>query len=171
MKRIFNKKYNGVSLIELIVYVGIMAIILLALGSFIISSQKMGKKNQAINEVEFQGNQLIRFVAQSIRNSKTINSPTAGNNTASLSIDTDVFGNNPTVFDLSSGKLRIKEGSNAAVDLNSDQVQVSNLIFKNLANVGTKGIIYVQFDINYLNPGNISELNYQKTFYVSAQER
>jgi len=166
-----HKNYNGISFIELIIYIAIMSIILLSIGAFIASNRKLEKNNQAINEVEFQGTQLVRLITQAVRNSATINSPAAGSSAASLSVNTDTAGNNPTVFDLSSGKLRIKEGAAAAINLNSDQIQIANLSFKNLANTSTKGIVYIKFDVSYTNPGNIPELTYQKTFYVSAQER
>ena len=164
------KNHQGISFLELIIYIGIMAIILTSIGAFIVSNRKLEKNNQAINEVEFQGTQLVRLITQAVRNSAAVNSPTAGNSAASLSINTDTAGNNPTVFDLSSGKLRIKEGSASAINLNSNQIQISNLSFKNLANTGTKSIIYLKFDVGYVNPGNLQELTYQKTFYVAAQE-
>lgn len=172
MKKYFLKnKYKGTGFIELIIYMAIATIMIGSIASFVVTNKKMGDSNKVIAEVELQGTDVMQIITQAVRNSISINSPAAGSSGSSLSLVTDTAGNNPTVFDLSDGKIRIKEGNNAAIELNSDQVQISNLSFQNLADTGAPGSIRISFDINYLNPGNKPELNYQKTYYGSASLR
>ena len=172
MKKYFLKnKYKGTGFIELIIYMAVAIIMLAAISSFVISNKKMEGSNKAIAEVEFQGADIVSIVTQAVRNSQSINSPAAGVSGSTLSIVTDTAENNPTIFDLSDGKIRIKEGNSSAIELNSDQVEISNLNFQNLADTGAPGSIRISFDIHYLNPGNKPELNYQKTYYDSASLR
>lgn len=172
MKKCFlENNYKGTSFIELVIYMAIAIIMIGSIASFVISNKKMGDANRVIAEVELQGADVMQIITQSIRNSESVNSPLAGSSGSSISLVTDTSGNNPTVFDLSDGKIRIKKGSNAAIELNSNQVQISNLNFQNLSDTGAPDSIRVSFDINYLNPGDKPELNYQKTYHGSASLR
>lgn len=169
MKQSINKKnLRGTSFIELILYIAIMGIMIASIGSFIVSNKKMGDNHKAITEVELQGAEVIRIILQSIRNSQSVNYPAIGMNGASLSLSVGVLTKNPTVFDLSGGKVRIKEGSDSTIDLNSSQVEITNLSFKNMTATNAPGSVRVSFDINYVNPSGKAELNYSKTYVDSA---
>jgi type II secretory pathway pseudopilin PulG len=64
--------------------------------------------------------------------------------------------------------IRIKEGAGAVVNLNSNDIEVTALSFRNLTRTGTKGIIQYSFTLNRINPANRNEYDYQKTFNGSA---
>ena len=165
--KIRNKK--GVGLIELVIYIGIMGILTAAITSFIVSNQKIGNRNEAINEVEVQGNEIVEIISQEIRNSKTPINPDLSGSSSSLTLtDND---SNQIVFDLSGGKVRIERGGGGAIDLNSDRVEISNLDFNNFGLTGTSGSIQFQFEAEYSNPGNKAEINYFRTFSGSASLR
>lgn len=169
MKHGFSQtKYKGTSFVELIIYIAIMAIMLATITSFILANKKMGDRHKAMTEVELQGTEIMRVITQSIRNAQSVNSPAVGASGSSLSLAISTLAKNPTVFDLSGGKARIKEGSGSAVNLNSSQVSISNLNFKNMSAANAPGSIRVSFDINYVNPGGKAELNYVKTYVDTA---
>jgi len=65
--------------------------------------------------------------------------------------------------------VQVKEGAGALVPLTSNDVQVTNLSFKNLTRAGTGGIVQVSFTVSRVNPNNRNEYNYQKTFIGSAE--
>lgn len=164
-KKVYLPNRQGVTFIELIIYIAIMGILMAAITSFIASNKKIGDRNEAINEVEFQGSEILEIISQTIRNSISINEPTLGNNSSQLSLETDT--DNPTVFDLSSGEIRIKRGSNSATNLNSDRIEISNLNFENFGNDSTKGSIQFSFDVSYSN----LNMDYQRNFSASASLR
>lgn len=159
---------NGFTLIELTLYISISFIILLSLSSFFSLILQSRIKSQAIAEIEQGGVHLIQTITQIIRNAEGINSPSLGNSSATLSLDAFGIINDPTSFDLSSGLIRITEGTNSPIELNSSKVIVSDLIFKNLSYDQTPGIIRIEFILTHLNPENRNEFNYSKKFYASA---
>lgn len=165
------KKNEGASFVELIVYISISAILLLSISSFLLVNEKSKKRNQVVSEVEIEGAQIVRTVTQSVRNAKSVASPPAGGSGATLSITTDDASKNPTVFSLSNGKIRIKEGSSSAVDLNSEKVEISGLNFKNAGLAGTLGSVSFEFKAEYKNPGGNSNSNYSKMFYGAGNPR
>jgi type II secretory pathway pseudopilin PulG len=157
---------GGFSLIETLLYLGIMSVAVVAISAVFLIILQASIKYQAITEVNAQGTQVLQLMTQSIRNAKLVNSPTQGTSGSTLSINTNTSTNNPTIFDLSGGIIRIKEGSSSAVPLTNSQITVSNLIFLNLTNS-----IKIQFTLNYKNPENRNEYNYKETFYGTANVR
>ena len=164
-----NKK--GFTLIELLLYLGLASVMVLVMSAFLFFMMQNRVKSQTMMEVEQQGAVVMQIVSQAVRNASLINSPAIGASASSLSIDTAVVGNNPTVFDLSSGALRIKQGGATAVNLTNSRVVVSALTFQNLGQAGTSGIIRGQFTVSYLNPDNRNIYEYEKTFIFSAAKR
>lgn len=67
------------------------------------------------------------------------------------------------------GAVQVKEGAGALVPLTSNDVQVTNLTFRNLTRAGTGGIVQVSFTVSRVNPNNRNEYDYQKTFTGSAE--
>lgn len=159
------------TLVELLLYISILATIIFFSSQILFLLMESRVKNQAISEVEDDGRQVMYIMTQSIRNSNAINSPGVGTSSTSLSINTIVAANNPTVFDLSSGVIRIKEGASGAISLTNSRVAASNLTFRNLSRSGTLGNIKIEFTLSYNNPTGRNEYNYSKTFYGSATIR
>jgi len=162
---------SGFTLIELLLYVGIASIMLLVTSLFLSTLLQSRIKNQTIAEVEQQGLQVMQIVTQTARNAAEINTPAQGVSAASLSLNTYTPGNNPTVFDLASGAIRIKEGTGAVVALTNSRVTASVLIFQNLSRASTPGTIRIQFTLTHVNPDGRNEYSFAKTFTSSATLR
>lgn len=166
-----DKQAKGFTLIELLLYVALVSIMLLVLGAFLSLILQSRVKSQAILEVESQGAEIISRTTQTIRNSTVINSPSIGTTASSVSLGETDGAKNPTVFDLSSGIIRIKEGSAANINLNNSRITASALTFKNLSRTGTPGIVTFQFTLSFNNSSGRNEYTYTKTFYGSAALR
>lgn len=162
------KNNRGFTLIELLLYISIAATIVFTTASLLRFTLESRVKNQTIAEVQQQGTSIMQLITQTIRLAKAINSPTLGNSASSLSLEVEDEASNPTIFDLSSGAVRIKEGAGAVVNLTSSRVSVSNLNFQNLSRVGTPNTIRVSFTITYINSSARFEYDFTKTFYGSA---
>ena len=121
------KKGNGFTLIELLLYIAVASIIVFTTASMLRFTLESRVKNQTIAEVEQEGAQVMALITQTVRNGTLINSPTIGNSAASLSLVVTDGASSPTVFDLSSGAVRIKEGAGATINLTSSRITVSNL--------------------------------------------
>lgn len=159
-------KERGFTLIELLLYISIISIILLATSAFLYSIINARVKNQTLSEVEGQGTQVMQILTQTIRNSALISSPANGATGTILSVNTPVAGNNPTVFDLSAGVLRMKEGTASVIPLTNSRVAVSDLSFQNLNNS-----IRIRFTITHINPGTLNEFTYSENFYGTSNLR
>lgn len=162
---------RGFTLVELLLYVLISAMIIFSVAGFLFLTLTTKEKSKTILEVENQGDQIMQIVTQVIRNSEGINSPAQGVSASSASLDVVNAADDPTVFDVSGGIFRITEGVGSAVGLNNSNVTVSGLSFYNLSRTGTYGVIRVQFTVSRVNPEGRNEYDYSKTFYGSASLR
>lgn len=164
-------KSRGFTLVELLLYVTIVAIMIISISGLLSLLMQSRVKNQTVAEVEGQGVQIMQIATQTIRNATAINSPTIGTNGSSLSLNVTTPANSPTVFDLSGGTLRITEGANPATPLTNSQIVVSSLSFQNLSLAGTHGTVRIQFTLSYINASGRNEYDFNKTFYGTATLR
>ena len=164
-------KSNGFTLIELLLYV-VVASSVLFLSTFFISTLLESRvKNQTIAEVEQQGFHIMQIITSTIQNAEDITSPSAGNTSTSLTLDVIETSDDPTVFDLDGGILRITEGSNDPIDLTNTNVTVSNLSFENNSRSDTPGVVNVSFTVERVNATGRYEYDFVKTFYAGASLR
>ncbi len=161
----------GFTLLELILYVGISSIILIITSLFLSTIIQSRVKNQTIAEVEQQGLQVMQIITQATRNADNINSPATSTSAAIFSMNTIISLNNPTVFGLATGTIRIKEGSATAVNITNSRVIASGLTFQNLSRPSTPGTIRIQFTLTHANPEGRNEYSFSKTFIGSATLR
>ena len=96
MRQATSKK--GFTLVELLLYIGLVVIILLAVVQLLAVMFQSRIKHQVITEVEEQGMLVIQRIIQSIRNADAILSPTIGGVSSSLSLNVVGASNDPTVF-------------------------------------------------------------------------
>ncbi len=162
---------QGFSLVELLLYTSISAIMLLTISLFFSMILESRIKNQTIAEVEQQGLQIMQIITQTARNAETITSPSQGTSASSLTLDVITASNDPTILDLSGGAIRIKEGAGAVIPLTNSRVTASNLLFQNLSRPNTPGTIRISFVLTHINPENRNEYNFSKIFYASASLR
>ena len=129
------KKVKGFSYFELILYVAILGFFVTTVVSYGWSAVFGGVRSAVEQEVS----QNLRFVTHRInyevRNSSGINSATSG----SLSLSYDDSLRNPTIIDLSDGRVRIGYGSSGDCPvsspcfLTSNDVTVTTLNFQKIA--------------------------------------
>lgn len=162
---------KGFTLVELILYIALAAILLLSVFSLFWLVVESRIKNQTMAEVDQQGIQIIQVITQDIRNAESVNYPTVGNSASELSLDIIDGTKDPTIFDILNDTLQIKEGTANEIEITSSRIRISDLEFQNSSRNGTSDTIKIKFTLSHANPENKNEYNYSKTFYGSATIR
>ena len=166
-----EKRNVGFTLLELLLYVGIISMLMVVLVLFVSSVASARIKSQAISEVESQGMQALYQITQAVRNAEGINAPSVGSAASSLSLAMADASKNPTVFDVFEGAIRMQEGTNSQVILLNSRVEVSGFTVENISRLGTPGITRIQFVLSHQNPENEKSYEYQQSFYGSSAIR
>lgn len=162
----------GFTLIELLLYVGLIGILLGAVTIFFSTAADARLKTQTITEVDEQGTYAMDYIAQTVRNATSISSPTAGNSSSTgFTMVVPTGSLSPTVFSIASGVLQVQQGAGATVALTDSKVQVSSLTVTNLTRSGTSGILQIILTLARINPSNLTQYDYQRTFTTSVAVR
>lgn len=97
-----HHKQQGYTLIELLLYVSLVGIMLVAITTFFGTITDSRVKSMSINEVESQGMALMDSITQSVRNATSITTPATGVTATSLTLAVPTASLSPTIFDTSS---------------------------------------------------------------------
>jgi len=163
------KKDNkiGFTLVELIIYMGLFATVLLLITGFLWMIILGNIKEAAYQEVQQNSRFAMTKIEQEIKKAVGINSPIPGSSSNTLILR--MADSSLTSFDISGGKLRMTKGINSYY-LTTDQVIINNnsLQFTNNSYVNTPGIIQVKMEISHINPGNRREYQASANFQSSV---
>lgn len=168
----FNKKCKGLSLLEMLLYVTISSVILLSLSVFLGFFLSQRVKSQSMSDVNQQGLQIMQLVSQTIRNARSVDAPLVGASSTSLIISVSDPLLSPTIFDISNGVVRIKEGSGNYIPLTNSHIKISSLVFYNMSSTSSPDrIIRISFMVDHNNPSQRNEYSFSKQFNGSATLR
>ena len=157
---------RGFTLIELIIYIAIVAVVLLVAFNFVWEIIYGNVKSQAIREVQQNARFCIEKITKTIEEALVINSPTPGDSANLLSLEMPYSSLNPTIFHVFDNKLRITQGVRGTYELTNDRVIVRSLQFTNLSYLDTPGTARVEMVIDHVNPNNRSE--YAVSFEIKS---
>lgn len=164
---------DGFTLIELIIYIAVSAIILMGIATFFGLLFYAQVNTRSIAEVDEQGVAAMMLITQYIRNASAITFPLAGAASSTLIIQPLASSTATTTLNLSGASLQIKEGTSTAVSLTASSTVVTGLTFTNLTATGTPGIVRIQFTLSYIAAQRATSTvySYAETFYDSAALR
>lgn len=131
---------KGFTLIEFLIYIGIVGIILIAAGSIGLNALFGKAKLAAIEEVNQNARFAMEKIAQAVRD-----------------------GQDASIFTLSGGAI-LQNG----VPITADEVAVSDFQISDISYPDTPGAKRIQMTVKFANPENRQEYNFEKTFYTTA---
>lgn len=139
---------RGFTLIEILIYIAILAIIISAVSSFFLWQINSGAKSRAIREVQHNTEQALSIMTKEIREAKSVYTPTSvfNVNLGQLSLETAT---SYVDFFLCGIQLCQKKESQDPIALTSESVQINNLIFNYIATTSTVPSIKVNLKIDY----------------------
>jgi len=136
-----NQKFLGFSLIELLVYIAILAVVVGFIVTIFVTTMKIGSKETSSAEVTSQINYVSQAIQRMVKEASVIDIP-AGVSTSTLKLRTALLTTDPTCIYLSSGTIKIAQGafpadsencnSTSTIDLTSSKIIVDNLVFTKL---------------------------------------
>jgi len=147
------------TLVEILVYIGVLVIILVAISSFLIWAIHSNTKTKVMRETLDNARRAMEIMNYEIREAKSIYTPTTIS--TQLSLETIHYlpeGEKTSFIDfyLCGTQLCLKKESQNPIALTSDKLEVNNLIFSQVI-TGQIPSIQIDFKIDYKNPANRPE--------------
>lgn len=147
MTRIFQRHRQGTTLIELLIFIAILAITAVSMIPLLFTATEDRLLQQTISVVEQNGAQLMQTIAYHVRHAEKIVSPAAGSSGAVLVIQTASGSTNPIIFGVSTGSLVIVQRTVKQV-LSSAQVAVGDFHVVNTSSSATRQNVLISFTIS-----------------------
>lgn len=143
----------GFTLVELVAYLGLVVVILVAVTGFAWNIVSGKVKAEGVQTVEQNGRFAIERLTQLIHAGQSINvaGSTFGATPGRVNLVMRVVAVNPTVIDVAAGRLRLAQGASAPVFLTSDDVQVTDFTVLNRSS-GRSQNVEVRLSIEHVNP-------------------
>ena len=155
-----HKKDSGFTLMEILIYIAVLAVIISIIFSFFLWASHSSAKAKALREVLDNSRGAMEIMALEIKGAKSIYTPTS--DTAQLSLETGRYlpeGESSAYIDfyLCDDRLCLKKESQDSVAFTSDKVEVKNLEFSLISVTSTVPSIQINLKIDYKNPQNRAE--------------
>ncbi|MFA6552958.1 MAG: prepilin-type N-terminal cleavage/methylation domain-containing protein [Patescibacteria group bacterium] len=170
MNKEFIKRQDGMTLIELSIYIALVAAVLVMATSFAWNIINSRTKAFAVQEVEQNGRYIIEKFSQAVRQANDITAPVVSASGTDLTLVMKSAPVNPTILSLSGTRLMFQQGAGASVALNSTAVDVTSLNFSNISSANGKSKqMRLQFTLETVNPGSRNEWEYKNNFETSVE--
>lgn len=159
-------KKRAFTLIELLIFMGILSVMLLVLTQVFVSILDSRIESESLSSVEQDGNFIVSRLMSDIERSTAINIPSApGNHGSTLQI---VAGGVTNTYTLNNGLLQLTN-TNGTDQLNGYDTRVSNLDFKRIGGGGATDSIQISMTITSLVVGHAGPQI--KTYQITAAAR
>lgn len=166
-------KSNGFTLVELLLYITLTAVVFVMIISFIMTLMEVRTKVDVIGEVEHNARLVQDRLTDAMRHVEAVNTGTStfGSDPGVLSLDMVDAAVDPTIFSLTAddGQLQVSEAGAAAATITTENVSVSNLVFTDLTSSEDRGIIQVQFTVTAINEEESPLFDYEESFQTTLR--
>ena len=127
---------KGFTLVELLIYMGLLVILLSVLTSIFVSSLNVQRESEANSAVEQDANYILSKLAFDIHRAQSITIPATLGGTSTTNFQIVVSGINYTYSIDADNNLVLQEGLGANNNLNGYGTSISNLSVTRLGNAG-----------------------------------
>lgn len=166
------QKREGFTLIEILLYITITSMMVLAFSRFVPVILDTRAKSHTIREVDEQGTSIMENIANTTLQALSIDTPVRSTVSSTLILEMASSTINPTVFNLQEGTIYITEGSNDPVALSNTYVNISDLMFTNMSVGENDDSIKIEYSLQVEVPEQKGTLyQYEQLYRGSASIR
>lgn len=163
---------RGFSLVEMIVYLGIVSSVLVSATLFAAEFAAIRLKAELYREVQRNAVLAVQRIEVEMREASSVD---VGGSTFGdpgvLSVHTDVAGNDPTVFSVTDGVLYVQRGVGPQLPLTSSKVEVRNFDVENVSNTGRTRAVRTKLTVGSVGGQLFKDVEAEVTLYATGRVR
>ncbi len=166
-------KQKSFTLIEVLIYIAVLSIIILIVSAFFLWAIRSNAKTTAMREVLDNARRAMEIMTHEIKEAKSVYAPTSvfDSHPGQLSLEAKRYlptGENTTYIDfyLCGSRICLKKESQNPIALTSDRVEISSLVFSQVATTSTTPSIQINLKVDYKAPAQKPE--YQASFVATS---
>ncbi len=169
MKRNFKNKNRAFTLIEMLIYIGIIGIVISGFVSHSLSVSGASNKNYSVVTVQANARTALQLMSRKIREAEIVIVPVSSATSTSLTLNMpDII---PSItFSVSNGSLFMEQNS-VITQITDNQVFVTSLVFSNLGTLGKRDIIKIDLNLKFNVPDGDVQFGYTKSYRTAVSTR
>jgi type II secretory pathway pseudopilin PulG len=137
---------KGVTLVELLIFIAVIAVVGASLIPLLFSSTESRLLQESISLVETNGSQIMQVLGKKIRESDHVISPAPGQTGKILALQLPTEAGTPTVFGILTGALLMIQHTTSQT-ISASEVSLESFTVRNTGN-GTSTGVYVTFTVS-----------------------
>jgi type II secretory pathway pseudopilin PulG len=161
-------RVKGFSLVELMIYVGLVSLVLLLVSSLSISIARLRDQAYAMGEISYYGRTAIGIASEKIREAVRVDFPSAGEASSTLLFAADDSAL-PDRISLINNSVYLITASGETKKITGDQVIVTSLSFLNTSLNSLNTNIGITLEIKASSSGQ--EAEYSQKYVTSVSTR
>lgn len=165
-----SNEIQGFTLVEVLIYVGIIGMVVFSFVSFSLSVSRSHNKAFAVQEVGAGSRFALSQIKREIRRAEGVISPGAGSSSDTLILDRP-DPKEDLSFEVQDGSLGTRRGVGTFNPLVSNKVRFSNISFTNLGPDKNNRIINIKFQLEYNNNAGSSDFDFSQKIRTAAEVR
>lgn len=146
MKLPHFKVRPGVTLVEMLLYITLMAMMSTTIIPLLFNATESRQRQDAIAAVEQNGAQILQTISQEVRDAERIIYPARGGTGYVLALQTDSGSTNPTMFLRESGALLMIQGSGSRV-ISTSLVGITSFMVDNTSASTNYNSVAISFGV------------------------
>ena len=166
--------HDGFTLIETLIYIAVIGGMAISFITFSLSITGSRNKTYVAQEVQANSRFALNIISRTIKTAIGINTSTSVFNLdpGVLSLSMASSSLNPTIISLdqNDGILSVKKGTDDPINITSNKIQVTNLVFSNFTTSGSSNI-GIDLTIAYKNTSNDVYYNYAQDIQTAVSFR
>ncbi|HDH31348.1 MAG TPA: hypothetical protein ENH26_01080 [Candidatus Wolfebacteria bacterium] len=149
---------KGLTLIEVIIYLAIMAIFISA--TFLLVNQSLENAERVRIKTETAANLelVMKKIEWAMNEAEIVNSPAVNASSTQFSINQFSSSFNPVVFALNGDKITLSKSGGSAVDLTNDSVQVNDFLVEHFSTVDNPSTLRIRLSISGKSSGRLGQV-------------
>lgn len=159
---------SGFTLLELLLYIAIVATVVTVVGNILASNQRLSAKAAAISTVSESGMQLLNTIENYLVSADVVSIPAAGTTGNSLELVTDA--GEQVVISWTNGVMYINVNNTGSERLSSNMVNIDNVSFNHLTNSDFSSV-QIRAEISTLNTSGRQEYDFASSYYSTISIR
>lgn len=164
---------KGFTLVELLIYIGMVSLVLVAMVTFSLRLAKARAKAQVVGEVQYNAKLIQDHLNDAMRHAEAINAGNSqfGTDPGVLSLDMADDALDPLVFSLDAddGSLQIEEAGGQAEKITTERVAITDLIFENLTSEEDVGVVRVHYRVQAVNSSVDPIFDYAQSYQTTIR--
>jgi type II secretory pathway pseudopilin PulG len=158
-----KKNQKGITLVEILIYMGLLAILLVILTEMMVSILNVRLESEAISSLEQDARYILSRIAYDINRSDSIENPARPGQSRTnleMTIDGETY-----TYEISGSTLQLTTDS-GTYNLNGSETNIDDIDFERLGILDKKNSIRIQMTISSVTQRNtgVEEKSYTTTF-------